>query len=155
MEFVSLEAFNLILKLEVKDHFLESLTLSSRDLFHEQIDPNSSFDPLVLKTVEEVTEYLEGKRQSFDLPYKLKGTSFQLRVWEQIAKIPYGSTISYGNLAKDLGNPNLARAVGGACNKNPLWLIIPCHRVIGSSGDLVGYEGGLDLKKRLLDLEQS
>ena len=100
-----------------------------------------------------VREYLAGGRTGFDLPLILAGTSFQLRTWHIIREIPYGRTMSYGEIASRLGNRNLARAVGGAAHANPLPLVIPCHRVIGSSGSLTGFGGGLALKEKLLRLE--
>lgn len=102
----------------------------------------------------EVLEYLSGKRFSFDLPLNPQGSAFQKKVWEELQKIPYGQTRSYKDVAQALGNPNAMRAVGAANNKNPLPLFIPCHRVIGAKGDLVGYAYGLKIKKFLLDLER-
>lgn len=103
---------------------------------------------------EEVMEYLDGKRTSFDLQYELDGTEFQKKVWEQLTRIPYGETRTYKEIAIAIGNPGASRAVGMANNKNPIMIVVPCHRVIGSNGKLVGYAGGLDMKKELLDLEK-
>src|SRR5580698_10285464 len=97
--------------------------------------------------------YFEGKLQDFDLPLVLDGTEFQLLVWRNLQKIPYGETVSYGQLAKRIGSPDAARAVGLANGSNPIPIIIPCHRVICSNGDLTGFGGGLPLKKKLLALE--
>jgi methylated-DNA-[protein]-cysteine S-methyltransferase len=97
--------------------------------------------------------YFKGKLQHFDLPLALDGTDFQLLVWRNLQKIPYGETVSYGQLAKRIGNPTAARAVGLANGSNPIPIIIPCHRVIGSNGDLTGFGGGLPIKKKLLALE--
>ena len=97
---------------------------------------------------------LPARRAGFDLPLALRGTPFQLRVWAELLKIPYGRTISYGELARRLGDPNLTRAVGTANGANPVSIIVPCHRVIGTGRSLVGYGGGLENKKRLLDLER-
>lgn len=102
----------------------------------------------------ELKEYFEGKRKSFDLPIKADGTEFQMKVWKVLTEIPYGETISYGEVAKRIGNPKAARAVGGANNKNPIMIVIPCHRVIGINGSLVGYAGGIEVKKRLIELEK-
>jgi len=98
-------------------------------------------------------EYFAGKRKEFDLPLRPKGTDFQRSVWNALMTIPYGETRSYMQVAQMLGNPKACRAVGLANNKNPIWIIIPCHRVIGSDGSLVGYGGGLETKKTLLSLE--
>lgn len=102
----------------------------------------------------ELQEYLQGRRKHFDSPLDLRGTPFQLKVWEQLRGIPYGETASYGEIAKAVGIPKGARAVGMANNANPVLLMVPCHRVIGSSGALVGFGCGLGLKQRLLDLEK-
>ncbi len=97
--------------------------------------------------------YLAGKRKSFSLKVCLKGTEFQRRVWNRLAKIPYGQTCSYGDIAHKLGDKKASRAVGLANSKNPIWIAIPCHRVLSKDGDLTGYAGGLKLKQSLLDLE--
>jgi methylated-DNA-[protein]-cysteine S-methyltransferase len=97
--------------------------------------------------------YFAGELREFDLPLAPEGTDFQLRVWEQLRAIPYGETISYGELARRVGDPGAARAVGLANGRNPLPVIVPCHRVIGADGSLTGFGGGLDRKRRLLELE--
>ena len=97
--------------------------------------------------------YFAGELREFDLPLAPEGSEFQLRVWEELRAIPYGETISYGELARRVGDPGAARAVGLANGKNPLPVIVPCHRVIGSDGSLTGFGGGLDRKRRLLELE--
>lgn len=102
----------------------------------------------------QVEEYLDGRRESFDLPLKVKGTEFEQRVWHLIGQVPYGHTTTYGDLARQIGEGTSPRAVGAAVGKNPLCIIIPCHRVIGSTGKLTGYAGGLDRKRALLDIEQ-
>jgi methylated-DNA-[protein]-cysteine S-methyltransferase len=101
----------------------------------------------------QIADYLDGKRKDFDLPMTPSGTAFQQRVWREIARIPYGKTITYAELAKRAGSPGSARAAGAATGRNPLSIIVPCHRVVGSSGSLTGYAGGLDRKARLLRLE--
>ncbi len=102
----------------------------------------------------QVEEYCAGKRRTFDLPYRFAGGApFERTIWEAMARIPFGETVTYGALAKDAGDPNAARAVGVACNRNPLPLIVPCHRVVGAGGALVGFGGGLPLKRALLDFE--
>jgi methylated-DNA-[protein]-cysteine S-methyltransferase len=98
--------------------------------------------------------YFAGRLTDFDLPIQLHGTPFQRRVWAALADIPYGETVSYGELAAQIGQPTAARAVGLANGRNPVAVIVPCHRVVGSTGSLVGYGGGLDRKRYLLRLEQ-
>lgn len=101
----------------------------------------------------QIREYFEGVRRTFDVPLKPAGPSFHMRVWHELLGISYGETISYGELARRIGDPTAARAVGAANGANPIVIIIPCHRVIGSDGKLVGYGGGLWRKRKLLDLE--
>lgn len=103
----------------------------------------------------QLDEYFQGKRTTFSLPFKLTGTPFQLTVWKELQNIPYGKTTSYKEIAQKINKPKAYRAVGMANNKNPLPIIIPCHRVIGSNGKLIGYAGGLKLKNYLLELEKS
>jgi methylated-DNA-[protein]-cysteine S-methyltransferase len=105
------------------------------------------------EVVRQLEAYFNGKLKDFDLPLILDGTAFQLLVWNNLREIPYGETVSYGQLAKRIGSPDAARAVGLANGSNPIPIIIPCHRVIGSNGDLTGFGGGLPLKKKLLALE--
>ena len=108
---------------------------------------------VVRRTFAQIEEYLAGKRKYFDLPLQTEGTPFMRRVWEALCRIPYGETRSYKDIAATIGQPGAMRAVGMANNRNPIALIIPCHRVIGVDGKLVGFGGGLDLKQRLLELE--
>ncbi|HTA41765.1 MAG TPA: methylated-DNA--[protein]-cysteine S-methyltransferase [Bryobacteraceae bacterium] len=103
----------------------------------------------------QLKEFFAGERQDFDIPLAPKGTAFQKRVWAELVKIPFGETISYGQLARRIGNPSASRAVGRANGTNPIALIVPCHRVIGSDGSLTGYGGGLDLKEKLLAWERN
>jgi methylated-DNA-[protein]-cysteine S-methyltransferase len=111
--------------------------------------------PLIKETKKQLDEYFEGKRKEFSLPLEFnQGTEFQKRIWNLLLQIPYGETCSYKELAAMAGNPKASRAVGGANNKNPISIIVPCHRVIGADGSLVGYGGGLEIKKRLLELEE-
>ena len=105
------------------------------------------------EVIRQLEAYFEGKLQDFDLPLVLDGTEFQVLVWRNLQKIPYGETISYGQLARRIGSPDAARAVGLANGSNPIPIIIPCHRVIGSNGHLTGFGGGLPVKKKLLALE--
>jgi len=102
---------------------------------------------------QQLDEYFGGTRTSFDLALRASGNPLQLAVWKLIAAIPYGATRSYGDLARDLGDRTLAQAVGSACGRNPLPVVVPCHRVVGADGSLVGFGGGLDRKRFLLDLE--
>jgi methylated-DNA-[protein]-cysteine S-methyltransferase len=101
----------------------------------------------------QLNEYFEGRLRDFNLPINLQGTAFQKKVWESLLQIPYGKTMSYMQLAKQLGNPPAIRAIASAIGKNPLWIIVPCHRVTGTDGSLVGYAGGLWRKKWLLEHE--
>lgn len=110
---------------------------------------------LIKKTVLQLNEYLIGERTEFDLPLKPEGTAFQKKVWEALCTIPYGQTRSYKEIAVQIGNEKACRAVGMANNRNPISIIIPCHRVIGADKSLVGYGGGLNIKVKLLNLESS
>ena len=109
---------------------------------------------LILQCKMQLDEYFRGERKTFDLPLAPKGTDFQKKVWNALQKIPYGETKTYGEIAAAVGNPKAARAVGMANNKNPIGIIIPCHRVVGANGKLVGYAGGMDKKEWLLQLER-
>ncbi|WDZ52961.1 methylated-DNA--[protein]-cysteine S-methyltransferase [Acinetobacter vivianii] len=111
--------------------------------------------PMLHKVKQQLEEYFAGQRQQFDLPLDFQGTAFQQQVWQALLNIPYGETRSYKEIAVQLGNEKAVRAVGAANGKNPISIIAPCHRVIGSSGALVGFAGGLDKKQILLSLEQS
>jgi methylated-DNA-[protein]-cysteine S-methyltransferase len=108
---------------------------------------------VIQRAFAQIGEYLAGKRKSFELPLHVEGTPFMRRVWDELCRIPYGETRSYKNIAAAIGRPGAMRAVGMANNRNPIALIIPCHRVIGADGRLVGFGGGLDVKRRLLELE--
>ena len=111
--------------------------------------------PILAKTERQLEEYFAGKRQSFDLALDMRGTPFQKQVWEALLAIPFGETRSYGELAKQLGSPGASRAVGAANGRNPISIVVPCHRVIGASGKLTGFGGGLENKAHLLSLESS
>jgi O-6-methylguanine DNA methyltransferase len=110
---------------------------------------------IIQDTEMQIKEYLAGARKEFSLPLDLRGTVFQRRVWHALLQIPYGTTVSYKDIAVAIDNPRAVRAVGQANNKNPVSIVVPCHRVIGSDGSLVGYGGGLEVKKALLKLEGS
>jgi methylated-DNA-[protein]-cysteine S-methyltransferase len=103
----------------------------------------------------QLDEYFAGERRAFDLSLRLDGTPFQQRVWRELIKIPFGQTITYAELARRVGNPAASRAVGAANGRNPISIIVPCHRVIGTGGKLTGYAGGVDMKRRLLDWERT
>lgn len=109
--------------------------------------------PLLERAEGQILEYLNGRRQEFDLPLAFAGTEFQRKVWQALREIPYGKTVSYGALAEHIGCPGGARAVGMANHANPLPILVPCHRVVGAGGQLTGYAGGLELKRALLALE--
>jgi methylated-DNA-[protein]-cysteine S-methyltransferase len=113
---------------------------------------NAGQNPEVARQIE---DFFAGKRRDFDLPLAPKGSGFQKLVWAELMRIPFGETISYGELARRVGRPGAARAVGRANATNPIALIVPCHRVIGSNGTLTGYAGGLDLKEKLLNWERA
>ncbi len=111
-------------------------------------------DPSLAQVASQLDEYFRGERTSFELDLDLRGTDFQQRVWRELQKIPYGGTASYGDIATRIGNPKACRAVGMANRRNPIPIIIPCHRVIGRDGSLTGFGGGLDVKEQLLALER-
>ena len=110
--------------------------------------------PIISSVIKQLDDYFSGKRTEFNFPIKLIGTPFQKRVWDELKTIPYGETRTYGQIAKSIGKPNASRAVGGACHNNPICLVVPCHRVIGSNCKLTGFAGGLDIKEKLLQLEK-
>jgi methylated-DNA-[protein]-cysteine S-methyltransferase len=123
---------------------------------HARINPDwlrEDDAPIFAETTRQLEEFASGQRRFFDLPLARLGTPFQMRVWEKIAAIPFGKTISYSDLAQSLGSPEAVRAVGTATGKNPVSWIVPCHRVVGKSGALTGFAGGLDRKRALLDFE--
>ncbi len=113
------------------------------------IENKSAFN----KAIDQLDQYFKGVRTTFDLPLNPQGTLFQKSVWSQLEKIPFGQTKYYGQIAQEIGNPKASRAIGMANNKNPIPIIIPCHRVIGKNGSLTGFAGGLTIKQQLLDLE--
>jgi methylated-DNA-[protein]-cysteine S-methyltransferase len=111
--------------------------------------------PILVETERQLKEYFAGKRQEFAIPLDMRGTPFQMSVWEALLGIPFGETRSYGQLARQLGRPGAMRAVGAANGKNPISIVVPCHRVIGSSGELTGFAGGLETKAHLLKIESN
>ena len=118
----------------------------------EYIEQNSV---VIEETMKQMKEYFTGERKEFDIPLLMVGTDFQKSVWDGLLKVPYGTTSSYLELAKNIGNEKAVRAVASANGANAISIMIPCHRIIGSNGDLVGYAGGLPVKKRLLELESN
>ena len=111
--------------------------------------------PVLARAEAQLVEYFRGERLVFDLPLAMEGTAFQRRVWDELMAIPYAATWSYGELARAIGRPSASRAVGAANGRNPIAIIVPCHRVIGADGSLVGFGGGLDRKQTLLELERA
>lgn len=122
-------------------------------LASEPSDSDEAVSSIIEKTKLQLKEYTEGKRRDFDLPIRPEGTEFRIKVWEELRRIPYGETITYGELARRVGNPKAYRAVANACGANPIPIIIPCHRVVASRGKTGGYTGGLDIKLTLLGIE--
>ena len=132
----------------IEENTVVSLRIAPRLLSENNICP------LAQTVTDQLQDYFSGNRRAFDLPLAPKGTPFQQLVWQELCQIPYGQTRTYGEIAAAIGKPRAARAVGMACNRNPIWLLIPCHRVVGRNGALTGYAGGLDMKCKLLELEQ-
>jgi methylated-DNA-[protein]-cysteine S-methyltransferase len=132
-----------------RERFLGELAARHPGLLFRE-DPH---DPVLRAACLQLTEYAEGQRRSFELPVRLEGTAFQRRVWDELAKIPYGQTRSYQDIAHSIGRPGASRAVGQANHHNPVAPIIPCHRVITSTGTLGGYGGGVELKRAMLEHE--
>lgn len=130
-----------------EDGAITNLIFSERDWKVEETE-------LIKETKRQLDEYFTGKRKEFDVPTRLEGTEFQKRVWNELKNIPYGKTVTYKDIAEAVGCPKGYRAVGLANNRNPISIIYPCHRVIGSNGSLTGYGGGLDVKEKLLALER-
>jgi methylated-DNA-[protein]-cysteine S-methyltransferase len=123
-------------------------------VFHNEEPQIESYKcPLLTTALTQLEEYFQGKRKSFELPLMLKGTAFRMKVWQELTNIPYGKTITYGALAKKIGNSQASRAVGQANHHNPVSIIVPCHRVIGADGGLTGYGGELWRKEWLLKFE--
>lgn len=123
--------------------------------FHRPANGLQKETPLLKEAARQLEEYFAGTRRTFNLPLHIQGTPFQQKVWQALLTIPYGETRSYKQIAQQAGCPQGCRAVGMANNKNKIGIVIPCHRVIGSNGALIGYAGGLDIKQALLELEQT
>jgi methylated-DNA-[protein]-cysteine S-methyltransferase len=142
------------LLLAADDSFLRKiLFVNGRDQARPDTSWHKNDEPLA-ETIRQLRAYFAGELTDFDLPLAPEGTEFQRTVWQRLCDIPYGETISYGELASRIGNPKASRAVGLANGSNPISIVIPCHRVIGSNGKLTGYGGGLPIKEKLLALEQ-
>ena len=122
-------------------------------VYDKEIEPSKKIPPVLKAAVIQLNEYFEGKRTNFDFPINPQGTDFQKRVWDSLLEIPYGKTMTYMEQAIKLGDIKAIRAVASANGKNPLWIVVPCHRVIGTNGSLTGYAGGIWRKKWLLDHE--
>lgn len=135
----------------------DDVALISISFIDDEVVPKGglaeSSNAVLLQAINELRAYFEGELKCFSVPVAPWGTDFQMRVWEELQKIPWGETYSYGDIAKALGDSKASRAVGMANNRNPIPIIIPCHRVVGANGKLVGYAGGLDIKRKLLSLE--
>ena len=142
-----------LLEIEAEKDALASIKFLSDD-FPNKPDQDGHSD-IIAETIKQLTQYFASERKQFDIPIQVSGTEFQLQVWNVLRNIPFGQTISYTQLADRLGSRDLVRAVGNANGKNPISIIVPCHRVIGAQGDLVGYAGGLWRKQWLLEHEGS
>jgi methylated-DNA-[protein]-cysteine S-methyltransferase len=141
------------LRIVADDHAILEVSFHGRGTFPASPHPSGEEPEVIGQAMNQIKEYFEGSRREFDFAMSPGGTDFQVKVWNELLRIPYGSTISYLELAKRLGDPKCIRAAASANGKNPIAIVIPCHRVVGSNGDLVGYGGGLPRKKMLLDLE--
>ena len=141
----------LTLRLVAGNEGLRAITFGEPE---SEISGGTDAHPVLRAAIEQLTAYFGGSLREFSLPLEITGTDFQMRVWRILREIPYGETRTYRDLAIGLGQPTAVRAVGAANGSNPLPIVIPCHRVIGANGKLVGYGGGLPLKKRLLELER-
>lgn len=135
-----------------------SVTIENNEItaisFVDKIQDNSlSFSTLMNTTIQQIDEYFQGKRREFTFPIRSKGTDFQVKIWKLISRIPYGTSLAYVKVAQAYGDVKMVRAVAAAIAKNPLLIVIPCHRVIGSDGSMVGYSGGISTKRQLLELE--
>jgi methylated-DNA-[protein]-cysteine S-methyltransferase len=139
----------------IGDLFLVASSTGLTMIYWDQQKAPMQETEILQKASVQLQEYFRGERQNFDLPLDLQGTEFQMRVWQQLQKIPYGETRSYKDIANLLQDSNASRAVGTANGRNPISIVIPCHRVISSDGSLGGYSGGLEIKKKLLALENS
>ena len=135
------------------NHYIRKLEFGKKELVEDDYCADSC--DLIQLAEQQLMEYLDGKRIRFELPLAPEGTTFQKSVWDTLQKIPYGETLSYKKIAELIGHPKAVRAVGGACNRNPIVIFVPCHRVVGSNGSRTGFAGGLPTKNWLLELEKA
>lgn len=142
----------LALEIGIMNSAVVSIRFTDGDMASDESFKN---DETACWVISELDEYFAGIRKKFNVPVNAVGTPFQKKVWDALLKIPYGETRNYKQIASDIGNEKAARAVGMACNRNPIAIIIPCHRVVGSDGTLTGYAGGIDVKRYLLELENA
>lgn len=138
------------IKISEKDEKIIGLVFSD----YKKEDEIEKETELIKKAYTQLEEYLSGKRTEFDIEIEMIGTEFQKKVWKELLNIPYGETRSYKDIAIVIGNEKACRTVGNANNKNPIAIIVPCHRVVGSNGSMTGYAGGLDIKEKLLKIEK-
>jgi methylated-DNA-[protein]-cysteine S-methyltransferase len=139
-----------VARITEEDGFITSISIKDDDY---NTDDTTKSSPILQQAIDQLDEYFAGKRLDFDLPFKQKGTDFQQTVWKQLLTINYGQTISYSKMSEQMGNPLAIRAIASANGRNSLWVVVPCHRVIGADGTLVGYAGGLWRKQWLLEHE--
>lgn len=142
------------LMLVVDDRGLVAIDMLDEEWSSKAQADGDTGDDVLSETANQLAAYFAGARRTFDLPLHLEGTPFQLTVWRAVARIPYGETVSYADIAREVGRPTAPRAVGRTIGLNPLPIVVPCHRVVGSRGQLTGYAGGLAVKERLLALER-
>ena len=129
------------------DETVTGISMNNSDI---EVKPCREFE---IEVAREIKEFLSGERESFEFSYEFTGSAFQVMVWKELLNIPYGETATYSEIARRIGKPGTSRAVGMACNRNPLLLVVPCHRVVGADGKLTGYVAGLERKRMLLELE--
>lgn len=141
------------LRIAASDRGLIAIDVRKSSISREVTAVNAQAKAILQAARKQLVEYFAGKRTSFTIPLDLRGTEFQIESWKALGRIPYGKTISYGQQAQNIGNPRACRAVGSANGKNPIPIIVPCHRVVSADGSLGGYALGLKMKKQLLDLE--
>jgi methylated-DNA-[protein]-cysteine S-methyltransferase len=140
-------------EIKADEQYVTSIRLTKSDEGTVSKSDDDNLLPHVRQCIIELQEYFDGTRTAFTIPIRQNGSEFQQKVWLQLLEIPYGTTVSYVEMARRLGNSRLARATGGANHRNKLWIVVPCHRVIGADGSLTGYGGGLELKQWLLKHE--
>ncbi len=144
------------LTLVASDHGLRAVLWPDDERVEFAVDPEPAPDhPVLARAAAQLDDYFGGRRTSFDLPLDLRGTPFQVQVWEALAEIPFGQTSTYGEQARRIGRPTAVRAVGAANGRNPVSIVLPCHRIVGKDGSLTGFAGGLETKRFLLDHEQA